>query len=306
MDLNDKFRVEKLLQSIDVSSYLSNKFYKNLFEKIPEAENVFADNEKSRYTKFINMLSIFKNLKHFDKKIVAIQSLASRHQGYGVQPHWYNFAAEVLVDVLQETFSEITVEEKLSLEAVFKEVTDIMRQSCESLSETEFVAQEFKAKPDISNLLADIGGEEVVREIHQKFYNVIFEDDWLGGFFYGKNKPTLVRKQTEFILNCIGDYTSYQGETPAMIHMHMFISEEMFLLRQQMLRDAILSSGLSENIAERWLYIDGMFRNGIVKKDVSQCVMKCKGQMPIAPKKPIAYKYYSSVFYDNEKQTKTA
>ncbi|MDH5433008.1 MAG: hypothetical protein OEY19_03620 [Gammaproteobacteria bacterium] len=297
MNINEKNYVENFLKNIEITHNLSELFFEKLFDKIPGAEKVFNKNLESRHSKFVNMISIFKNLKHYEKMVSAYQSLAGRHQNYSVDPAWYPVAVELLVDTLDQSFDEIQASEREMFKNVFSYITTIMQSS---VSDEHFVSEELSKKPEIKNFLKEVGGEDVIKQVHQRFYDVIFEDEWLGTFFYGKNKPTLVRKQTEFMLNCLGNYSDYHGETPALIHLHMFITEDMFLLRRQMLKDAILSHGLSESVAEKWLYIDGIFRDGIVKKDISECVMKCVGQMPISAKKPAGYKYQSSVFYSDD------
>ncbi len=64
--------------------------------------------------------------------------------------------------------------------------------------------------------------------------------------------------------------TSIPGDTPAFIHMHMFITDEMADLREQILKQAILDEGLSSSIANRWLKVDESFRPGIVKKSIDR------------------------------------
>jgi len=114
----------------------------------------------------------------------------------------------------------------------------------------------------------------------------MFDHPWLEQFFYGKSKEALIRKQTQFMVAAFGGENHYRGDTPAFIHMHMYITDEIADVRQEILKQAILDEGLSEDIAQRWLKVDGSFRRGIVKKSVDECVLKCFGQMPVVAKKP--------------------
>lgn len=125
-----------------------------------------------------------------------------------------------------------------------------------------------------------------MRAVHQYFYDILFEDPWLKKFFYGKSKETLIDKQTQFMVAAFGGENHYRGDTPAFVHMHMFITDEMSDLRQGILRDSILAQGFSAAIAKQWLEIDDSFRSSMVKKSVDECVLKCKGQMPIVVPKP--------------------
>lgn len=109
-----------------------------------------------------------------------------------------------------------------------------------------------------------------------------------GYFFGGKHRDVLREKQTQFMVAAFGGPNRYVGDTPAFVHMHMYIAEDMSDLRERMLRQEILDEGLGEQIADRWLKVDRAFRHGIVKKSVDECVMKCPGQRPIVARKPAA------------------
>jgi hypothetical protein len=86
------------------------------------------------------------------------------------------------------------------------------------------------------------------------------------------------------MVGAFGGENLYKGDTPAFAHMHMFITDEMLDVRQEVLRKAILDEGLGEDIAAYWLQVDDSFRSGIVKKSVDECVMKCFGQFPVVIK----------------------
>jgi hypothetical protein len=138
-------------------------------------------------------------------------------------------------------------------------------------------------------LLNAVQGAEGIRKVHQRFYDVLFDEPWLGKFFYGKAKDVLVDKQTQFMVAAFGGESLYKGDTPAFVHMHMYITDEMSDLRQQILRQAIIAEGHSGSIADRWLKVDDSFRASIVKTSVDECVLKCVGQMPVVAQKPANY-----------------
>ena len=139
------------------------------------------------------------------------------------------------------------------------------------------------------NLYNDIGGEEILNRVHRRFYEILFEDAWLGKFFTGKNPDVLVMKQTKFMMSCMGGPNEYQWETPAIAHMHMNISNELYDLRQSILKQCILDEGISEALAERWLEVDDSFRRALVKNSVEDCVTRVRGQIPIDIPKPAGY-----------------
>jgi len=88
----------------------------------------------------------------------------------------------------------------------------------------------------------------------------------------------------------MGGPNRYQGESPAIAHLGMFITDEMLDVRETILRQTLAESGLNPDMQERWLRIDNAFRAAIVKSDVSECVMRGIGQRPIVAKKPEGYR----------------
>ena len=88
------------------------------------------------------------------------------------------------------------------------------------------------------------------------------------------------------MVGAFGGPNAYMGDTPAFVHMHMYITDEMADLREEILKKTILDEGLDEPIADRWLEVDNAFREGIVKKSIDACVMKCPGQVPLTAIKP--------------------
>jgi hypothetical protein len=91
------------------------------------------------------------------------------------------------------------------------------------------------------------------------------------------------------MLGCFGGENRYRGDTPAIAHMHMLVTDEMYDLRQFHLRRCILEEGLAPEIAERWIGVDGAFRRAIVRQSADQCVMRCFGQFPLVVEKPLGY-----------------
>jgi len=64
----------------------------------------------------------------------------------------------------------------------------------------------------------------------------------------------------------------------------MFITEDMALYREKILRQCIEEQGLSSSLADRWLAVDRSFWPSINKKNISECVTPCPGQFPITIK----------------------
>lgn len=273
------------------SQQFSTLFYQSLFRRMPALEGLFRDDPAVRLAKFTSMLSTFANARNFDKLIPAIRGLAKRHTGYGVHREHYQHSRAAMLDALSEGLgAEFTPE----LRAAWEKVLDMMIGVMEEVAESGGEQVTAPANVDASGgpvlidagLLQAIGGREVIERVHRRFYTTIFEDEWLGRFFWGKNREALVKKQTDFMTACFGGENHYQGETPAIAHMHMFITDEAADYREHLLRQAILAEGISEAIADRWMAVESAFRKAIIKKDIGECVVRCVGQRPVKAPKP--------------------
>jgi hemoglobin-like flavoprotein len=267
-------------------------FYEKLFLIDPSVKSIFSGIESLDHSKFVNMLSTLARAKDLDKIAIAIQALGKRHARYGVSPYHFESVKQCLMAVLHEFLADrLTAEAKQAWSDVYDEVTGLMLKEI-TPQEYSQGKQKQSIKVDVhadSQLLENIGGAERITPVHRRFYDWIFDDAWLGPFFYGKDKETLIRKQTEFMMSCFGGPNNFTGETPAIAHMHMFIDDEIFNLRQFHLHRCILEEGFSEEIAQRWIRVDESFRQAMVRSKPSECVMRCVGQMPIMVKKPTGY-----------------
>lgn len=293
MSANKRLLVKENIESLGGNiDRLSQIFYRELFHIDLELKKVFPGNVVVLNRKFANMLATFKNIKHLEKVSVSIEKMGERHwQNYAVQIEHFEPSKKALLLALKAYFGErFTAELENAWASVFEEVAEIMIKAMQNMAdqprETLIAANETK---DGGYLLHEVNGFDGVYKVHQRFYDVLFDDPWLGQFFYGKSKEVLIDKQTQFMVAAFGGENHYQGDTPAFIHMHMYITDEMSDLRQKILRQAILAEGFSVAVAERWLTVDNSFRESIVKQSVDECVLKCLGQMPVVAKKPSGY-----------------
>lgn len=279
-------------------SSLSDRFFYYLFDLDPSLEQVFADDPTARRTKFTNMMATLANLKDLQKIATAIRGLGKRHVGYGVKERYYGLGRKALLLMLEEHYGApfagkphdawaavldaiIAMMIEGALDARSKQGAD-----AQFLSEAENTGTAGLSDPQ---LLAEIGGFEGMYQVHLVFYNKLFNDDWLGRFFWGKKETALAKKQTHFMVACLGGENQFVGETPAISHMHMYITEEMLDLREQILRDTIAEFGISKELEDRWLRVDNAFRLAVIKHSVDECVLRCVGQRAIQAKKPAEY-----------------
>ena len=131
----------------------------------------------------------------------------------------------------------------------------------------------FGSKPESkgSTLYDLLGGRRTLEKVHKIFYDKLYVHPWLGQFFKHVEQTMIENQQTDFMIQAMGGPDQYLGAYPIPAHKHMNISNELFDLRHGILKDSILEAGVSPDLAERWLKIDGAFRTGIVKKSVDDC-----------------------------------
>jgi hypothetical protein len=78
-------------------------------------------------------------------------------------------------------------------------------------------------------------------------------------------------QQTDVIAQAMGGPSRYSGKMVVAAHMHVFITEEFFEARSQMLESALVEAGVPEALRVRWLKIDSAFKGRLVKGSVSEC-----------------------------------
>ena len=280
---------------------ISRRFFARLFVLAPAAQAAFKGSESFRQRKFVNLFLTFRNVKNLETLAPLLQVMGERHRGY--HRHFHVFLRSI-EDALCETLLTVLGEDwsgdmERAWRTVYADVADLMARAAMP-TERERRSGEREAWKGIERragwllridegLLTAIGGEPVVRRVHEVFYEALFADAWLGQFFYGKSRQMLIDKQTEFMVSAFGGTHEYRGGTPAVVHMHMYITEEQADLRERYLRWAILSQGLAEDLADRWQAVDRLFRPSVVKNSPDDCVLTCLGQMPVQAKKPADY-----------------
>ena len=122
-----------------------------------------------------------------------------------------------------------------------------------------------------NTLLAEIGGRPMLEKVHKLFYDKLYEHPWLKKFFLHIDQKLIENQQTDFMISNMGGGKIYSGGMPKNVHRHMYITEELFDLRTQILRESILACGVREELADRWIRIDSAFKHSLVKPSVDKC-----------------------------------
>ena len=117
-------------------------------------------------------------------------------------------------------------------------------------------------------LFEEVGGLAALQKVHKVFYDKIYAHVWLKHFFVGHSQQAIEDRQTYFMAQKMGGNVPYRGKEPKMAHRHMYITEELFDIRHQLLRESLAEAGVPEALAQRWLKIDYAFKRKVVKDSI--------------------------------------
>ena len=119
-----------------------------------------------------------------------------------------------------------------------------------------------------NTLFDEVGGLPVLQKVHKIFYDKVYAHPWLGKFFVGHNQEAIENRQTGFMAVKMGGNVNYMGKEPKMAHRQIYITQELFDLRADLLKESLQEAGVNEELALRWLKIDNAFRRHIVKDSI--------------------------------------
>ena len=271
-------------------------FFTQLFSLRPALQGLLST-EEARRSKLRSMLSTLAKSHDFEKIAPAICRLGERHRDYGVSPGDYAPLHQALLHAVAKTDPEGSSElVQNAWQRQLQRISEMMEERIRTSASTPQAplpsASGAVGKPLEANvsLYQQVGGYEVVERVHQRFYESIFAEPWLGIFFNTKSISSLVLKQTKFMVAAFGGPDDYHWDTPAIAHMHMFVTDEQADIRETLLRNAIRLEGLSQQLEDRWLAVDQAFRPAIVKRSEAECVMRCPGQVASVAAKPAGYR----------------
>ena len=113
-----------------------------------------------------------------------------------------------------------------------------------------------------------VGGLPTLQKVHKIFYDKIYAHDWLKVFFTGHNQEAIENRQTAFMAQKMGGPVKYMGRELKVAHRHMYITRELFDIRQAILKESLQEASVAEDLTARWLKIDQAFHRAIVKDSI--------------------------------------
>ncbi|MCO4793741.1 MAG: group 1 truncated hemoglobin [Bacteriovoracaceae bacterium] len=122
----------------------------------------------------------------------------------------------------------------------------------------------------------ELGGRPVLEKVAKVFYDKVYEHPWIGQFFKEVDQEVIESQQVDFMSAALGGPRVYLGKLPVPAHKHMLLNDEIFDLRESLLKQAMDEVSVLPELRERRLTIDEAFRKKLVKKDISECEKRYK------------------------------
>lgn len=119
--------------------------------------------------------------------------------------------------------------------------------------------------------MKDQNFQDWIRLISTRFYDLAYEHEWLKQVFAQVDKELINNQQIAFMIQAFGGPKTYSGRNPGDAHPHIFISEDMWQVREALLTEAHRQVGAPEEILQKWLKIDLAFKHLIVVDRPDQC-----------------------------------
>ena len=124
------------------------------------------------------------------------------------------------------------------------------------------------------SLFERFGGRPTLEKVHKIFYDKLNQHPWLSGFFANIDQKHIENQQSDFISQLTGGPKIYSGRMPNHAHAHIYITDELFNVRSELLRQSLIEAGVPEKEREEWLKVDMAFKRVMVKESPRDCVKR--------------------------------
>jgi len=118
---------------------------------------------------------------------------------------------------------------------------------------------------------AALGGRSILEKVSKVFYDKIYKHPLLGQFFQHIDQTHIESQQVNFMQGALGGSVVYSGRLVPGAHMHMYITEEIYKLRQDILIQSLNEVRAQPELIERWLRVENAFKGSVVKQALTDC-----------------------------------
>lgn len=121
---------------------------------------------------------------------------------------------------------------------------------------------------------------DYVNRISHEFYELVYQDEWFKKLFINVKQEFITSQQADFMIGSLGGPKNYGGRPPQDAHPHIWISEEIWKFREDLLIKAFNKVGAPQELLDAWLRVDEAFKSSIVNKGGPE---ECYGRYKIDP-----------------------
>lgn len=119
-------------------------------------------------------------------------------------------------------------------------------------------------EPD-PEMWAALENGKLLRKIMVEFYEKVFADPSLNGYFKESTQNRAAEKQYNFLYKVFTGEKVYFGEKPKNAHNWMVISTDLFDYREKIMEDTLRENHLPEHLIKRWMEMEYRYKPVIVK-----------------------------------------
>jgi hypothetical protein len=115
--------------------------------------------------------------------------------------------------------------------------------------------------------------------ISTEFYELCYNDPWFKKLFRSIKQEIITTQQADFMLGCLGGPKRFSGRAPKDAHPQVWVDEDIWQYREDLLRVAMDKLNTPMDIQEKWLKIDQAFKASIINKGgPEECTGRYKGE----------------------------
>ncbi len=123
----------------------------------------------------------------------------------------------------------------------------------------------------VSSLYDQLGGEQVLRAVIERFVDRIFDDVMIGFFFARASRERIKEKEFEFAAQHLGGPWTYTGRPLQTAHAQHAITGGHFMRRLQILDQTLVEFDVPEAVRAHWLEHTEKLRPAITAQRGSEC-----------------------------------
>lgn len=124
------------------------------------------------------------------------------------------------------------------------------------------------------SLFDQFGGYDTLRSIAKTFYDKVYKHPWIGQYFANIRQQHIEDQQTDFMAQAMGGPRKYFGTFPIQAHQHIYITQELFDLRESLLMETMKELHIPQELVDQWFKIDRAFKQGIIKESLADCKVR--------------------------------